>query len=92
MVFFKVERTKLRPLACGTMTNKESIVLLGGLLSASLGILLQLNWFRLVSVTRKKRTFSVAIGASSMLLVVGYPLAKRYTYWPQFILGELERL
>lgn len=23
-----------------------------------------------------------------MLLVVGYPLAKRYTYWPQFILGE----
>uniref|UniRef100_A0A0N4ZNL9 4-hydroxybenzoate polyprenyltransferase, mitochondrial n=1 Tax=Parastrongyloides trichosuri TaxID=131310 RepID=A0A0N4ZNL9_PARTI len=71
----KVERTKTRPLAAGDLTNKQAITLLGGLLSASLGILLQLNWL------------SVAVGASSMALVIGYPLAKRYTYWPQFILG-----
>ncbi|KAF1761695.1 hypothetical protein GCK72_009951 [Caenorhabditis remanei] len=71
----KVERTKLRPLACGSLTEKQAVGLLAGLLSSSLAILLQLNWF------------SVAVGASSMALVVGYPLAKRYTYWPQFILG-----
>ncbi|CAL2037281.1 unnamed protein product [Caenorhabditis brenneri] len=71
----QVERTKLRPLACGSLTEKQAVGLLAGLLSSSLAILLQLNWF------------SVAVGASSMALVVGYPLAKRYTYWPQFILG-----
>ncbi|CAI4230523.1 unnamed protein product [Auanema sp. JU1783] len=71
----KVERTKMRPLACGSVSTKQAVALLGGLLTTSLGILLQLNWF------------SVAVGASSMLLVVGYPLAKRYTYWPQFVLG-----
>ncbi|CAO4369993.1 unnamed protein product [Caenorhabditis nigoni] len=71
----QVERTKLRPLACGLLSEKQAVGLLAGLLSSSLAILLQLNWF------------SVAVGASSMALVVGYPLAKRYTYWPQFILG-----
>uniref|UniRef100_A0A0K0DW14 4-hydroxybenzoate polyprenyltransferase, mitochondrial n=1 Tax=Strongyloides stercoralis TaxID=6248 RepID=A0A0K0DW14_STRER len=71
----RVERTKNRPLASGRLTEKQAIGLLGGLLTASLGILLQLNWL------------SIAVGASSMALVIGYPLAKRYTYWPQFILG-----
>ncbi|CAP34433.2 Protein CBR-COQ-2 [Caenorhabditis briggsae] len=71
----QVERTKLRPLACGLLSEKQAVGLLAGLLSSSLAILLQLNWF------------SVAVGASSMALVVGYPLAKRYTYWPQFMLG-----
>ncbi|KAK0417980.1 hypothetical protein QR680_013309 [Steinernema hermaphroditum] len=71
----KVERTRSRPLASGELNSRQAVALLGGLLSVSLGILLQLNWL------------SVAIGASSMLLVVGYPLAKRYTYWPQVVLG-----
>ncbi|CAI5445293.1 unnamed protein product [Caenorhabditis angaria] len=71
----RVERTKMRPLACGSLTEKQAVGLLAGLLTASLGILMQLNWY------------SVAVGASSMLLVVGYPLAKRFTYWPQFVLG-----
>ena len=31
--------------------------------------------------------FSVFLGAASMILVVAYPLAKRYTYWPQVVLG-----
>jgi 4-hydroxybenzoate polyprenyltransferase len=30
---------------------------------------------------------SVAVGASSLALVFTYPLAKRYTFWPQLILG-----
>lgn len=71
----KVERTKMRPLACGSLSERQAIVLLTGLLSSSVVVLMQLNWF------------SVAIGSASMFLVVGYPLAKRYTYWPQFVLG-----
>lgn len=38
-------------------------------------VLLQLNWY------------SVLLGASSMGLVVLYPLMKRLTYWPQLVLG-----
>jgi 4-hydroxybenzoate polyprenyltransferase len=34
--------------------------------------------------------FSVGIGASSLLLVGTYPLAKRFTYWPQAVLGMIE--
>ena len=32
--------------------------------------------------------FSVILGASSMGLVVAYPFMKRFTYWPQAVLGE----
>ncbi|VDN54849.1 unnamed protein product [Dracunculus medinensis] len=71
----KVKRTATRPLACGELNDHQAIVLLGGLLSVSLAILLQLNWF------------SVAIGASSLILTILYPFAKRYTYWPQLVLG-----
>ncbi|XP_070187327.1 4-hydroxybenzoate polyprenyltransferase, mitochondrial-like isoform X2 [Littorina saxatilis] len=71
----KVERTKQRPLASGELTHFQALVFLASQLSVSLGILLQLN------------TYSILLGASSMLLVVMYPLAKRYTYWPQIMLG-----
>ena len=71
----RVERTRLRPLAAGTISDYQAITLLGSLLSLSLIILLQFNWT------------SIFLGASSMLLVSTYPLAKRYTYWPQAVLG-----
>ncbi|CAJ0598746.1 unnamed protein product [Cylicocyclus nassatus] len=71
----RVERTKMRPLACGTLNQRQAISFLAVLLSSSLAILLQFNWF------------SVAVGASSLIAIVIYPLAKRYTYWPQFVLG-----
>ena len=32
-------------------------------------------------------TFAIWIGLSSLLLVALYPLAKRYTFWPQLVLG-----
>ncbi|CAG2254678.1 COQ2 [Mytilus edulis] len=71
----KVERTKLRPLASGELTYFQGLCCLGGMLSVSLGILLQLNWY------------SVVLGAASMVLVITYPLAKRVTFWPQAMLG-----
>ncbi|KDE04281.1 hypothetical protein MVLG_05309 [Microbotryum lychnidis-dioicae p1A1 Lamole] len=71
----KVERTKLRPLASGEIRPFHAFSFLGLQLSVGLGILTQLNWY------------SIALGASSLSLVVLYPLMKRITYWPQFVLG-----
>ncbi|XP_015127056.1 4-hydroxybenzoate polyprenyltransferase, mitochondrial [Diachasma alloeum] len=71
----KVARTKNRPLVAGEVTQFQSFVFLGGQLSVGLAILLQLNWY------------SVLLGASSLGLVIIYPLMKRVTYWPQLILG-----
>lgn len=71
----KVERTKDRPLVTGDVKMKEAVAFLGAQLSVGLAILLQLNWY------------SVFLGASSLGLVVSYPLMKRFTYWPQLVLG-----
>ncbi|XP_043268177.1 4-hydroxybenzoate polyprenyltransferase, mitochondrial [Venturia canescens] len=71
----KVARTKSRPLVTGEVTQMQSLVFLAGQLSIGLSILLQLNWY------------SVFLGASSLGLVIIYPLMKRITYWPQLVLG-----
>lgn len=71
----KVERTRTRPLASGEVTQFDAIVFLSGQLSLGLLVLLQLNWQ------------SIVLGASSLGLVITYPLMKRITYWPQLVLG-----
>lgn len=71
----KVERTKMRPLAAGTITKPQAIVFLGLQLTAGLAVLLSLN------------VYSIILGAASMGLVIIYPLMKRVTNWPQFVLG-----
>uniref|UniRef100_A0A0G4HYM9 4-hydroxybenzoate polyprenyltransferase, mitochondrial n=1 Tax=Chromera velia CCMP2878 TaxID=1169474 RepID=A0A0G4HYM9_9ALVE len=71
----KVERTKTRPLASGEITSQQAQYYLAGHLALGLGCLLQLNWF------------SVALGTSSLLLVVAYPYMKRITHMPQLFLG-----
>ncbi|XP_018315287.1 4-hydroxybenzoate polyprenyltransferase, mitochondrial isoform X2 [Mycetomoellerius zeteki] len=70
-----IVRTKDRPLVTGQITPLQSIIFLAGQLSLGLLILLQLNWY------------SIFLGASSLGLVIIYPLMKRITYWPQLILG-----
>lgn len=71
----KVERTRNRPITSGELSKKDALAFLAGQLSIALFILLQFNWY------------TVLLGASSMALVVGYPLMKRITYWPQLVLG-----
>ncbi|XP_037052097.1 4-hydroxybenzoate polyprenyltransferase, mitochondrial [Bradysia coprophila] len=71
----KVERTKNRPLACGEITQLDALVFLSAQLGIGLLVLLQLN------------LYSILLGASSLGLVVVYPLMKRITYWPQLVLG-----
>lgn len=70
-----VERTKSRPLAAGEVTHLQAWTWLGAQLYVGLAVLLQLNWY------------SIVLGASSLGVVVAYPLMKRITYWPQLVLG-----
>jgi len=70
-----VTRTAQRPLVAQTLSLKEAFYALGGLLTLSLGILLQFN------------LFTIGLGVCSLLLVVLYPFMKRVTYWPQAVLG-----
>eukprot|EP00037_Helgoeca_nana_P025404 m.277984 g.277984 ORF g.277984 m.277984 type:complete len:318 (+) comp26936_c0_seq2:1009-1962(+) len=70
-----VRRTANRPLASGAINHRQALVFLAGQLSVGLAVLLQLN------------DYSVVLGASSLALVVVYPLMKRVTVWPQAVLG-----
>ncbi|CAE6425231.1 unnamed protein product [Rhizoctonia solani] len=72
---FSPDRTRTRPLARGDLTPQQAFGFLGVQLSAGLAVLTQLNWY------------SIFLGASSLSLVIVYPLMKRITYWPQSVLG-----
>eukprot|EP01031_Cornospumella_fuschlensis_P034494 gene34494-41763_t len=71
----KVARTQSRPLASGEITPKQALGFLSLQLLSGLGILVTFNY----SV--------IQVGLMSMPLVIAYPLMKRVTYWPQFVLG-----
>ncbi|KAI4866568.1 putative para-hydroxybenzoate-polyprenyltransferase Coq2 [Hypoxylon rubiginosum] len=70
-----VSRTRHRPLARGAITPFQALAYTGVQLLAGLGILLQ---FPLPCLF---------YGVPSLLFVASYPLAKRVTYYPQFVLG-----
>lgn len=71
----KVARTRSRPLVAGELTQLDAWMFLGGQLAVGLLVLLELNWS------------SIVLGASSLGLVIVYPLMKRVTHWPQLVLG-----
>lgn len=71
----RVSRTSTRPLVNGDLSMIKAWSFLTIQLTIGLTVLMQLNWF------------SVFLGASSMFLVITYPLTKRITYWPQLMLG-----
>ena len=71
----RVSRTAGRPLASGALRMRQAAVFLLLLLAAGLAVLLQLNGL------------AQALGAASLLLVAVYPLAKRFTWWPQLVMG-----
>ncbi|KAF9469025.1 4-hydroxybenzoate polyprenyl transferase [Collybia nuda] len=77
-----VARTQDRPLAKGDISYEQAVVFLGAQLTAGLGVLTQLNWYRYSALAR-----SILLGASSLSIVTIYPLMKRVTYWPQAVLG-----
>jgi len=71
----KVERTRLRPLASRRVSLRAAIVFLVLQCLVGLGVLLSFN-----GVT-------IALGLASPLIVLIYPFAKRFTSWPQAVLG-----
>ncbi|KAI9811603.1 MAG: Para-hydroxybenzoate--polyprenyltransferase, mitochondrial precursor (PHB:polyprenyltransferase) [Pycnora praestabilis] len=70
-----VTRTRFRPIARGAVTPPQAIVFTGFQLLTGLGVLLQFPMQCLY------------YGVPSLLLVGTYPLAKRVTHYPQFVLG-----
>ncbi|KAF2718249.1 4-hydroxybenzoate polyprenyl transferase [Polychaeton citri CBS 116435] len=71
----QVARTRLRPIARGAITVRQAVPFLGAQLFAGLAILLQFPYECFFYAT------------PSLLLVATYPLAKRVTNYPQFVLG-----
>ncbi|KAL8701743.1 MAG: hypothetical protein Q9201_004746 [Fulgogasparrea decipioides] len=70
-----VARTRLRPIARRAVTPFQGLTFTGFQLLAGLGLLLQFP------------TSCLYYGIPSLLLVATYPLAKRVTHYPQFVLG-----
>jgi 4-hydroxybenzoate polyprenyltransferase len=71
----QVERTRNRPIPSGQVSAKTAFAFAIALSFAGLIILLQFNRFAIIT------------GAASLIIVAVYPLAKRVTSMPQFVLG-----
>ena len=71
----KVLRTSQRPIASGKVSSFEALILFGFLSIPSIWILFQLN------------KISIYMGLGAALLILLYPLAKRFLAIPQTILG-----
>ena len=71
----RVARTAARPIPSGQVSVRGALVFLAGLCLVGLGVLLQFN------------RYTIVLGLASLLLVAIYPFSKRYTYWPQLVLG-----
>lgn len=71
----RVVRTAGRPLASGALRPLQAVTFLAVLLLAGLAVLIQLN------------PLCQKMGVGSLLLVLLYPLAKRFTWWPQLVMG-----
>lgn len=70
-----VQRTAMRPLATGEVAPYEALRLFAVLIGVAFLLVLMLNW----------QTIVLSIGA--LVLAASYPFMKRYTHFPQVILG-----
>jgi 4-hydroxybenzoate polyprenyltransferase len=70
-----VVRTRSRPIASGEISPRNAIILLVSLLVFALALLTQLP------------RVAVFLGFFALIPVAIYPVLKRFTYWPQVMLG-----
>ncbi|MFV0295585.1 MAG: 4-hydroxybenzoate octaprenyltransferase [Hyphomicrobiaceae bacterium] len=70
-----VARTRGRPIPSGEVTVRQAVAFMVLQCLIGLAVLLQFNWP------------TVWLGIASLALVAVYPFMKRYTYWPQVVLG-----
>ena len=71
----QVARTKLRPIPSGQVSTKQALAWMA--LQALLSLLILLTFNQL----------AIFVGFLSIIPVVIYPFAKRFTWWPQILLG-----
>lgn len=71
----KVARTRRRPLASGRVSPRAALWFIVAQCLIGLAVLLSFNGY------------TIALGFLSPLIVLVYPFAKRFTSWPQAILG-----
>ena len=71
----KVLRTKNRPIPAGNVSKSQAFLWLILQCFLAFGILVTFN------------RLAIILGFLSLITVVIYPFAKRFTYWPQFFLG-----
>ena len=71
----KVIRTKNRPIPAGNVSKSQAFLWLILQCFLAFGILVTFN------------RLAIILGFLSLITVVIYPFAKRFTYWPQFFLG-----
>ena len=71
----KVLRTKNRPIPAGNVSRSQAFLWLILQCCFAFGILVTFN------------RLAIILGFLSLITVVIYPFAKRFTYWPQFFLG-----
>ncbi|WP_299505558.1 4-hydroxybenzoate octaprenyltransferase [Cypionkella sp.] len=70
-----VARTRSRPLPSGAVTVKGALVWMAVQAALAACILFSYNWL------------AIGLGVASLALVLIYPFAKRFTWWPQAFLG-----
>lgn len=71
----RVERTRSRPLPSGQVSRKQAWAWVATQALAGLVVLLQFN------------SFTVVLGIASLAVVAAYPFVKRFSNWPQLVLG-----
>ncbi len=71
----RVERTRSRPLPSGQIGKEQAWTFLVVQALVGLAVLVQFN------------SFSILLGLASLVVVAAYPFMKRFTNWPQLVLG-----
>jgi 4-hydroxybenzoate polyprenyltransferase len=71
----KVQRTQGRPLAAGTISSREALILFVCLCLAAFGLVLLTD------------PLTIKLSVGGLLLAFSYPFMKRYTHLPQVVLG-----
>lgn len=71
----QVQRTASRPLAAGDLAPAHALGVLAGLLGLCSMLLFFMN------------PFSAGVALAAIPLVILYPFTKRWTFWPQVVLG-----
>ncbi|MGE0501594.1 MAG: 4-hydroxybenzoate octaprenyltransferase [Rhizobiaceae bacterium] len=71
----KVERTRSRPLPAGKVTRRQAWAFIFAQAMVGFLVLVQFN------------SFTILLGIASLAIVAVYPFMKRFTNWPQLVLG-----